>query len=154
MIAALVALALAASPPAGDAALKKELQATYDAYAQACVRQDLDAVMAMLTPDVQWTMADGSKLDRAGVEASMRDFLKTLGPGSSARFAIRSLARKGDGVLVDVHLTVTLLQPDPDHPGKKVKHVGRSGWHDLWVKGSGGWLNRTGEEYEVPPPKT
>jgi ketosteroid isomerase-like protein len=150
MTAVLVALALAASPAPDGSALRKELQAAYDAYAAACVRQDLPAVMGFLTPDVQWTMADGSKLDRAGVEASMRDFLKTLGPGSSAKFTLRSLKRQGDTVLADVQLTVTAVQPVPEKPGKTVRHVGRSGWHDQWVKGPAGWQNRVGEEYEVP----
>jgi ketosteroid isomerase-like protein len=150
MTAILVALALAASPAPDDRTLRKELQAAYDAYAAACVRQDLPAVMLALTPDVQWTMADGSKLDRAGVEASMRDFLKTLGPGSSAKFSIRSLKRRGDDVLVDVHLTITTMQQVPEQPGKQVKHVGRSGWHDVWVRGPTGWQNKVGEEYELP----
>jgi Domain of unknown function (DUF4440) len=147
---ALVALILAAAPSAEDKALRQELQATYDAYAAACVRQDLAAVMAMLSPDVQWTMADGSKLDRAGVEASMRDFLKTLGPGSAAKYSIRTLRRADDGVHIDVHLSVTTVQADPSHPAKTVKHVGRSGWHDVWVKGPSGWQNTFGEEYELP----
>jgi hypothetical protein len=150
MVVALVALSLAAAPSTEEKALRQELQATYDTYAAACLQQDLPAVMAMLSPDVQWTMADGSKLDRAGVEASMRDFLKTLGPGSSAKFSVRSLRRDAEGVHVDVHLSVTTIQPDPVHPGKTVKQVGRSGWHDLWVKGPSGWQNKVGSEYELP----
>ncbi|MGO8968605.1 MAG: YybH family protein [Myxococcaceae bacterium] len=150
---ALVLLLLSAAPPPENQVLQKELQSRYDAYAAACVQRDLSAVMALLAPDVQWTLVDGSKLDRAGVEGAVRDFLKTLEPGSSAKYTIRSVKHQGDDVLVDVHLTVTIVQPDPEHAGKTVKHIGRSGWHDVWVKGAGGWLLKSGEEYELPAKK-
>jgi len=151
----LVALLVASAAPSPneDKALKAELQASYDALAAACVHQDLAAAMALFTPDVQWTLADGEKLDRASVESSMRDFLKTLEPGSSAKYTLRSIKRQGEEVLVDVHLSVTTTQADPDHPGKTVRHVGRSGWHDIWVKGPSGWLVKSGEEYELPAKK-
>ena len=153
MYTTLVALLLATAPSSEEQGLRQELQATYDALASACIRQDLPAVMAMMAPDVRWTLADGSKLDRAGVEASMRDFLKTLEPGSAAKYSIQSVQRRADGVSVDVHLTVTTVQADPDHPGKRVKHVGHSGWHDVWTKAPSGWLNASGEEYELPSKK-
>ncbi len=147
---ALVLFLLSAAPAPEDQTLRKELQSRYDAYAAACVRQDVAAVMALLAPDVHWTLVDGSTLDRAGVEGAVRDFLKTLEPGSSAKYTLRAVKRQGDEVLVDVHLTVTTVQPDPEHAGKTVKHVGRSGWHDVWVKGADGWQLKSGEEYELP----
>jgi hypothetical protein len=150
MLLGLVALLLATPSPSEDRTLHQELQAAYDALAAACVAQNLQAAMAMLAPDIHWTLVDGSKLDRAAVEESMRDFLKTLGPGSSAKYTLVSVKRRGESVWVDVHLTATTVQPDPDRPGKTVKHVGRSGWHDVWVKGTAGWLNTSGQEYELP----
>ena len=113
MLPRLVVLLLAAVLPSEDRTLRQELQAAYDALAAACVAQDLSAAMAMLAPDIDWTLVDGSKLDRAAVEESMRDFLKTLGPGSSAKYTLVSLKRRGESVLVDVHLTATTVQPDP-----------------------------------------
>ena len=147
---ALVSLLLSATPPSDTGALRAELQASYEAYAAACVRQDYPAAAALLAPDVHWTLADGTKLDRAGVESSVQDFLKTLGPGSSARYTLRSVKRNGEQVLVDVHLRVTTVLVDADHPGKVEKHVGQSGWHDVWVRGPSGWLYQSGEEYELP----
>ncbi len=149
----LVALLLASAPTSEDKALRVELQGAYDACAAACVRRDVPAVMALLAPDVRWTLVDGSTLDRAAVESAVRDFVKTLEPGSTAKYTLRSIQRQGEEVLVDVHLSVTTVQPDPDHPGKVVKHVGRSGWHDVWVKGPSGWLVKSGEEYELPAKK-
>jgi hypothetical protein len=150
MLSRLVVVLLAATSPSEDRTLRQELQAAYDTLAAACVRQDLSAAMAMLSPDIRWTLVDGSKLDRAAVEEAMRDFLKTLGPGSAATYALVSMKRQGETVLVDVHLTTTTVQADPDRPGKTLKHVGRSGWHDVWVKGAAGWQNTSGQEYELP----
>lgn len=148
----LLTVLLAAGAPA-DGALRAELQAAYDSYAAGCVRQDLPAVLAMLAPDVHWRLVDGSTLDRAGVESALRDFLKTLGPGSVAKYTLRSLTQQGDQVRVDALLTVTTLSADPDSKGKPVKHVGRSGWRDVWKKGPSGWLYLSGEEYELPTKK-
>jgi hypothetical protein len=153
MLPRLVVFLLATTAPSDERTLRQELQAAYDALAAACVSQDLPAAMAKLAPDVHWTMVDGSKLDRSEVENSMRDFLKTLGPGSSAKYTLVSLKRQGEDVLVDVHLTVTTVMADPDRPGKTLKHVGRSGWHDVWVKGPAGWQNASGQEYELPAKK-
>ena len=153
MTTLVAALLLAAAPPSEDRALRAELQAAYEAYAAACVRQDVPAAMALLAPDIQWTLVDGSKLDRTGVETSVRDFVRTLEPGSTAKYALLSVTRQGDAVLVDVHLTVTAVQADPEHPGKVMKHVGRSGWRDVWVKGPAGWLVKSGQEYELPAKK-
>jgi Domain of unknown function (DUF4440) len=153
MLSRLVVLLLATAAPSEDKALRQELQSAYNTLAAACVAQDLSAVMALLSPDIHWTLVDGSKLDRAAVEESMRDFLKTLGPGSSVTYSLVSTKRRADSVLVDVHLTATTVQPDPDRPGKTLKHVGRSGWHDVWVKGDAGWQNISGEEYELPSKK-
>jgi ketosteroid isomerase-like protein len=153
MLPRLVVLLLATTSPSEDRTLRQELQAAYDALAAACVAQDLSAAMAMLAPDIHWALVDGSRLDRAAVEESMRDFLKTLGPGSSAKYTLVSVKRRGESVLVDVHLTATTVQPDPDRPGKTLKHVGRSGWHDVWVKGAAGWQNTSGQEYELPAKK-
>jgi hypothetical protein len=52
-----------------------------------------------------------------------------------------------------VHLSVTTVQANPEHPGKVMKQVGRSGWHDVWVKGPTGWLLKSGEEFELPTKK-
>jgi ketosteroid isomerase-like protein len=153
MLTGLAVLLLAAAAPAEDKALRQELQSAYNSLAAACVAQDLPAVMALLSPDIHWTLVDGSKLDRAAVEAAMRDFLKTLGPGSAVTYSLVSVKRQGENVLVDVHLIATTVQPDPDRPGKKVKHVGRSGWHDVWVKALSGWQNTSGEEHELPAKK-
>ena len=149
----LIAMLLASAPPSEDAALRAQMQASYDAYAAACVRQDMSAVVALFAPAIEWTLVDGSKLNRAGVESAVRDFLKTLEPGSSAKYTIRSVKHLGAEVLVDVHLSVTTVGPDPERPGKAVKHVGRSGWHDVWVRGPTGWLLQSGQEYEVPTKK-
>jgi|GEM_PF-6603527 len=149
----LVAVLLAAAPPPDTLALRAELQRAYDRYAAACVRQDVPGVMALLAADVHWTLVDGSTLDRAGVEAAVRGFLKTLGPGSSAKYTLRSVKQQEEQVLVDALLTVTTVTADPESKGKPAKHVGRSGWHDTWVKGPGGWLYKSGEEYELPAKK-
>jgi ketosteroid isomerase-like protein len=149
----LAVLLLATAPSSADKALRQELQAAYDALAAAYVHQDVAAVMAMLSPDVQWTLVDGSKLHREGVESATRDFVKTLGVGSQAKYTIVSMQRRGDDVLVDVRLTVTAVQPDYEHEGQTVKHLGRSGWHDVWVKGASGWLYKSGVEYELPSNK-
>ncbi len=149
----LIAVLLTAAPPPEATALRAELQARYDAYAAACVRQDFPAVVALLAPDVHWTLVDGSTLDRAGVESAVRDFLKTLGPGSSAKYTLRSVKQQGEQVQVDALLSVTTVVADPESKGKPVKHVGRSGWHDVWVKGPSGWLYLSGEEYELPAKK-
>lgn len=152
MLSRLVVLLLATAP-SEDKALRQELQSAYNTLAAACVAQDLAAVMALLSADIHWRLVDGSTLDRAAVEASMRDFLKTLGPGSSVTYTLVSTKHRKDSVLVDVHLTATTVQPDPDRPEKALKHVGRSGWHDVWVKGAAGWQNTSGEEYELPAKK-
>ncbi len=149
----LIAVLLTAAPPPEATALRTELQARYDAYAAACVRQDVPAVVALLAPDVHWTLVDGSTLDRAGVESAVRDFLKTLGPGSSAKYTLHSVKQQGEQVQVDALLSVTTVVADPESKGKPVKHVGRSGWHDVWVKGPSGWLYLSGEEYELPAKK-
>jgi hypothetical protein len=149
----LVAVLMTAAPPPETLALRAELQKSYEAYAAACVRQDVPGVMALLAPDVHWTLVDGSTLDRAGVEGAVRDFLKTLGPGSMAKYTLRSVKPEGERVQVDALLTVPTVVADPESQGKPVKHVGRSGWHDVWVKGPSGWLYLSGEEYELPAKK-
>ena len=149
----LVAVLMTAAPPPETLGLRAELQKAYEAYATACVRQNVPGVMALLAPDVHWTLVDGSTLDRAGVESAVRDFLKTLGPGSSAKYTLRSVKQQGEQVQVDALLSVTTVVADPESKGKPVKHVGRSGWHDIWVKGPSGWLYLSGEEYELPAKK-
>src|SRR5689334_819344 len=72
----------ATSTHAAEATTRREqLTRAYASFAQAVQARDLEAVMAHLTSDIEWRMADGSVLRRAEVTALMKDYLATRTEG-------------------------------------------------------------------------
>jgi hypothetical protein len=130
------------APAAPAADPKAEVEAAYAAYAHACETNDLGGVMARLTDDVEWRLADGTVQHRAEIEPSMKGFLASIPPGSKVWFTYDDITPNADGsVLAKVVFHLQKAGDATDHGDP---------WHDTWVKAAGGWQNSVGIEQPKP----
>lgn len=149
-VLALIALALAGTPPAAradDRTVRRDLDAIYAKYVQAAKRKEKTALKQFIQ---QYTVADfqqkipgGRTLNRAQVTAMM-----TEGPAADVRIVdehlkIRKLSVKGNEAVATYTDQSTAVVADPQ--GKSHRIVSTSTSRDTWVKTPRGWKMRLSE---------
>jgi hypothetical protein len=151
---ALIALALAGTPPAAradDRAVRRELEAIYAKYVRAAKQKEKAPVKQFIqrytVADFQQKMPGGRTLNRAEVTAML-----TEGPGAAAQIVdeqlnIRRLTVKGNEAIVTYADRSTAVAADPQ--GNSHKIVATSTSRDTWVKTPAGWKMRLSEVLEA-----
>jgi hypothetical protein len=149
-VLALIALALAGTPPAAradDRTVRRDLDAIYAKYVQAAKQKEKTALKQFIQ---QYTVADfqqkvpgGRTLNRAQVTAMM-----TEGPAAGTRIVdeqlkIHQLAVKGNVAVMTYNDQTTAIVADQQ--GKSHKIVSTSTSRDTWVKKPAGWKMRLSE---------
>jgi ketosteroid isomerase-like protein len=140
-----LALMTACSPPGprpiaqGDTArVRKELEAAYQRNADAFLKHDVAAVMALRAPDFHTVAPDGTPRDRAAMEVYTVGILNGIKKWNRIDFTIDSLRVSGDTAFatVEQHLDRLALRPD-----NAVHHV--ETWvtqREIWIRTRGQWL--------------
>ena len=128
----------APAPTAPSADAVAEVKAAYAGYAHAVETNDLAGVMAVVPANGEWRLRDGTVQHHAEIEASMKDFLASIPPGSKVFFTYDDVTEQADGS-VQAHVVF-----HRETPGDSATHA--SAWHDTWVKGPTGWQNTLGLE--------
>lgn len=118
--------------------VRRELEARYRQNADAYLRHDFDAVMALRSADFHSILPDGSTRDRAAMELYIRGFLNGVKKWNALSFAIDSLRVAADTAfaIVEQHADRMALRPD-----QAVQHV--ETWvtqRETWIRREGRWL--------------
>jgi ketosteroid isomerase-like protein len=126
-------------PAAGDTAkVRKELEAAYQRNADAFLKYDLSAVMALRAPDFHSVAPDGTVRNRAEQETYTVGLLNGIKKWNLIEFTIDSVRVSGDTAfaIVAQHLDRMALRPD-----NAVHHV--ETWvtqREIWIRGRDSWL--------------
>jgi Domain of unknown function (DUF4440) len=149
-VLALIALALAGTPPAAradDRTARRDLDAIYAKYVQAAKQKEKTALKQFIqqytVADFQQKMPGGRMLNRAQVTAML-----TEGPAADVRIVdeqlkIRQVTVKGNEAVATYTDQSTAVVADPQ--GKSHRIVSTSTSRDTWVKKPGGWKMRLSE---------
>ncbi|MDQ5857649.1 MAG: hypothetical protein M3542_05135 [Acidobacteriota bacterium] len=100
----------------------KELRAVHATRADLYAKKDAAAVAAQHAPTLTATLADGTRLDRAGFEALLEKKMQETSAPPAAH--IDWLSQEGTGY-------VAIVSPGLDGPGTVLR--------ERWVKTSDGW---------------
>jgi hypothetical protein len=116
--------------------LKQDMHAVYDTLSFAYNKHDIDAVMALTTPDYKWTLIDGKALNRAEARAAIQDqFSKTQGGTWQINIknvmGVNSVAT----AVVEYHFLGTML----DNSKKTYKADVTTTERQNWVRTKEGW---------------
>lgn len=135
LLAAAAACGCFASRPATT--VRAELEAVYEVNRQAFFRKDLEAIMALRTPDFHTVTADGKLQDRAAMEHYIQGILNGIDRWIDVTFEIQRLEVVGDEARATVrqHADRMALRPDG-----KVHHV--ETWvtqRETWRRTAAGW---------------
>jgi ketosteroid isomerase-like protein len=136
-LAAACLLASSAVARADDAAVKKALQANYDAFNKAFVAKDANAVAKMAAPGFTSKGPDGkvktAEQSLAGIKMQM--FMAPR--GSKVTTTITKLSVKGDKATADSALILTATVTETDK--KEHKLFVRANSRDTWTKIGNDW---------------
>lgn len=137
---------LGAQPPtaeagatAGDAALRRELQAFYDRQIQAQRDNDAAAFLnpAFLTPEYTEVHLDGRTLNREQALAHYRKVWGTIKAYNRGSARIGKLTVRGSEVSAISTWKADLVTLDPQEKERNL--VFHEVWQDTWRKMAGGW---------------
>lgn len=143
-------LSLALYGCASTGAAQREIQAAIDLSIEADRRHDLEARLALLTPDFEVVTLDGRVLRRADVERGIAEFQKsTIAFSPATRTTIEKISVSGDvaTVLTNQHLVRTVRGP----AGSPVERISNIRHRETWVRTPGGWKTKRVEETEQGP---
>jgi ketosteroid isomerase-like protein len=127
-----------ARAPDDSAVVRRELEARYRQNAEAYLRHDFAAIMALRHADFHSILPDGSTRDRAAMEQYIQGFLNGVQKWFGTTFTIDSLEVRGDTALaiVSQHADRMALRPD-----QSVRHL--ETWvtqRETWNRSTGQWL--------------
>lgn len=119
------------------ATVKRELEQWYEQNKKGFLAKDVDAIMALRTPDFHTLPPEGGRSSRADMEFRTRGLLNGIERWISMTFDIDSLKLTGDeaNAIVRQHLVRMALRPDG-----KVHHV--ETWatqREVWKQTPDGW---------------
>jgi len=119
-------------------AVRTELERAYKANADAFMRWDVAAVMALRAPDFHTVTPDGTTRDRRAMEEYTTGIMNGIRKWNAIDFTIDSLDVRGDTAfaIVSQHLNRMALRPD-----NLVHHV--ETWvtqRETWVRHESRWL--------------
>jgi ketosteroid isomerase-like protein len=117
------------------AGVRAELERRYEDNAEAYMRGDLAAVMALRTTDFHAIAANGVRQDRAAMENYMQGIMNGIRKWNQMTFVIDSLAVVGDTATAVVWQFLDRMALRPDN---QVHHV------QTWVTQRETWLNQGG----------
>lgn len=145
---ALVAASLV-SARADEASVRKEMKADFDKAVKAFRAKDIKGFMAMIADDFHGKGMDGKPMTKASMEAEMKQHMAETKTLDTADLTIDKI--KTDGKTATTDSTLVLKMHVVDSKGemgpKGKEHVmdmvEKS--HETWVKGKGGWLEKTSE---------
>jgi ketosteroid isomerase-like protein len=144
LLAILICLGSSATPAQTAAkaddlgAVRRELEVRYRQNADAYLRHDFGAIMALRTTDFHSILPDGSTRDRAAMELYIQGFLNGVKKWFGTTFTIDSLDVRGDTAfaIVSQHADRMALRPD-----QSVRHL--ETWvtqRETWNRSTGQWL--------------
>jgi ketosteroid isomerase-like protein len=118
--------------------VRAELEKAYKENADAYMRSDLAAVMALRAPDFHAISPDGSTRDRAAMEMYITGIMNGIRKWNKMSITIDSLDVRGDTAfaITSQHLDRMALRPD-----NLVHHV--ETWvtqRETWVRNGSRWL--------------
>jgi len=133
-----------AQQPESAAQARKEIQAVYDQQSAALVSKDVNAFLALCTPDYQ-DIKIGNQIRPAGM---IRQSLpQTLSRYANFKMtaAIKTFQLKGARATATAtrHIDVTLL---PNYAGKNAVRRSDTVTQDVWVKTAKGWRTKSSKE--------
>ena len=129
---------------ADDAAIKREIQAKYQAMADSIRHKDPSAMMKCLAPDFTNVDEHGNKSGRAQFEKQMAQMMSTIKRVDRISFDVAKLTVKGSEAVADCHSKFLMQTVDTQGTmGPKGRH------HQIeadmvdketWVKSGKTWL--------------
>ena len=132
---ALLTLAMAAH--ADDAAVKKALQAKYDAFVKAFIAKDVATIEKMGAPGFTSNGPDGKVMDAKASLAMLKKEVQQTPPGATGKFTVTSVSVKGDKATATTKGVMSMKQMGQDK--KMHTMVMESTSQDKWVKIGGDW---------------
>jgi uncharacterized protein DUF4440 len=135
---ALVFISLVVSPAAGQesdevARIRAELDRLYALNAEAFIRDDVPALMALRADGFHTIAADGAVRDRAAMQEYMQGIINGIRKWNQIAFVIDSLTIVGDTAIAVVWQFLDRMGLRPDN---QVHHI------QTWVTQREAWLRR------------
>jgi ketosteroid isomerase-like protein len=143
----LLAAGCAISPPpettaeaASPAGVRQELEQAYELNRRALLARDLNAVLALRTPDFSAITPDGVTHGSQEMAEFSRNLLANVEQWLALSFDILSLEERGDEVSADVRQHTIRMQRRNDGKVHRIEN-----WvtqRETWVRTSQGWKMR------------
>lgn len=122
-----------------QAAILRQLQEKYNEYLRAFRARDIAGIMALLTGDFIWNLADGSQCSRLETEAALRLQFQTM--PSSDQMTIALLEFTSDGTIATV--VVQEKSEGLCHEKEECRFVTTESMRETWIRVHGEWKMNT-----------
>ena len=121
-------------------AQKSEEQAIRAAYTTSDTyfrKKDLSKLMGMLTPDIVYKQSNGTKLDRKGMETTLKTQFGMIQTMDSFKTTVKKISVKGKTAQSETSMEMKGHVKDPQ--GKMHTISSMSTTRDIWMKTAQGW---------------
>lgn len=121
---------------------RKAVEEEYERYHQAVKRKDVDAIMALLTPNYVWKMPDGTLYDYHQTKAALKSYYSTVRAVTDISTQIHRMTVQGNRAIAVVTERVVLQTADSP------RTIRTEHYRETWVKTARGWKIRQTELFK------
>jgi ketosteroid isomerase-like protein len=121
---------------------RRAVEEEYARYHQAVKRKDVEAIMALLTPNYVWKLPDGTIYDYHQTKTALESYYSTVRAVTDVSTHIHRMTIKGNRAIAVVTERVVLQTVDSP------RTIRTEHYRETWVKTSSGWKIRQTELFK------